>query len=737
MNTSDASSWGVSQVSKFILRVGKGEVWKNYSRLCKKLGIDGKSLSNATTAQLMEIGFTRSDAKRVIDKLSGKAEAEAKEKKGKEKAPVLDLNISDGKVMRAVLRIQSMFKGFKGRHQFRMQLLQQAWDELERKEESEIRGSNMQIFKMTEMYKKLKKDTGSQNLLDATPQAIIQKKEDSKASAASSRFVPTLSWLTDFMDEIQKPGYRKVQPMKEADLLSLIEQTRIELSKFPNVINVQIKADQSLIVVGDLHGQVADILHILHEHGFPRKRKMFLFNGDFVDRGSHSIEVTIILFALKYLFGPYVFLNRGNHEAKDINERDGFLVECSQRYNTKVWERYNKAFAALPLAHILNQEILVLHGGLFYDEGVTISKIKQQDRFVEIPPFESIMEDLMWSDPGGPSHHGASQSDRGCGCIFGEDICDEFFEDNAPIRMIIRSHEKKQSGFQRHFGGKVVTVFSASNYCGDNENDGAVIEVFSDLKYQVHQFYAAASEKDRLKSRFHDRFVTLSQSVSAKLIFRIGENRLKLLDYYVKEAKGATITRSQWAQGMKTVLKLKIKFLALQAMLGLPAKGVDGKSKGKIDYADWLSKFAPSHEKLSLSDAKAPKDVQESLQKIISVLQKHRVAMKSMFRYFDTNNDGIISPEELTNGLKCLGAVYGAMFSQKEAETVVKFLDKDGSNGIDYKEFLECFSVKDKMMAQALLKVPKSSVMRGGTLSTGDLKRTRNMRRSSKLSKVH
>ena len=70
-----------------------------------------------------------------------------------------------------------------------------------------------------------------------------------------------------------------------------------------------------LTVVGDIHGQYYDFLKILELGGTPRKNK-YLFLGDFVDRGSFSIEVLILLFSIKVCFKDKVFFLRGNHECR-------------------------------------------------------------------------------------------------------------------------------------------------------------------------------------------------------------------------------------------------------------------------------------------------------------------------------------------------------------------------------------------------------------------------------------
>ena len=54
-----------------------------------------------------------------------------------------------------------------------------------------------------------------------------------------------------------------------------------------------------------------------------------LIAGDFVDRGSFSVEVILTLFAFKVLCPEQLHLSRGNHESQGMNATFGFDGEVS------------------------------------------------------------------------------------------------------------------------------------------------------------------------------------------------------------------------------------------------------------------------------------------------------------------------------------------------------------------------------------------------------------------------
>ncbi|AIO02350.1 serine/threonine protein phosphatase, putative [Leishmania panamensis] len=150
----------------------------------------------------------------------------------------------------------------------------------------------------------------------------------------------------------------------------------------PNVLMVAMPA----VLVGDLHGQIRDLLkNVLALGGplvssealalaspkssvtksktttspksgsggaaktfsrapksnesHPAQPQNYVFLGDYVDRGPNSLCVIALLFTAKLLSPNTVFMLRGNHECSNTNRLYGFLDECHRLYpivNNKV-----------------------------------------------------------------------------------------------------------------------------------------------------------------------------------------------------------------------------------------------------------------------------------------------------------------------------------------------------------------------------------------------------------------
>lgn len=244
----------------------------------------------------------------------------------------------------------------------------------------------------------------------------------------------TPEWVEQLMEwhKDQKTLHPKYAAM-------ILNKCRDWYEKQSSLVEVSIPDDKEFTVCGDVHGQYYDLLNIFKLNGSPSTDNPYLFNGDFVDRGSFSVEVVLTLMAWKACFPEHMHLARGNHETVNMNKMYGFEGEVTSKYSKKFYEFYCDLFQKLPIAHVLNSQVLVLHGGLFSKDGVKLEDIKKVNRFRE-PADSGIMCESMWSDP--CDQDGRHPSKRGVGVMFGPDVAAKFCEDNG-LKYVVRSHEVK------------------------------------------------------------------------------------------------------------------------------------------------------------------------------------------------------------------------------------------------------------------------------------------------------
>jgi len=225
-------------------------------------------------------------------------------------------------------------------------------------------------------------------------------------------------------------------------------------------------------VCGDVHGQFHDLIELFQIAGMPPDNN-FLFMGDYVDRGYFSIETVSLLFAFKCRWPERITILRGNHESRQITQVYGFYDECLRKYgNSNVWKYFTDAFDFLPLTALVEDKIFCLHGGLSPTID-SLDHIRQLERTQEVPT-DGPMCDLLWSDP--QEAAGWVLSFRGAGYNFGPDISEQFNNHNN-LSKIARAHQLVLEGYMPIHNDKVVTVFSAPNYCYKCGNQAAIMQV--------------------------------------------------------------------------------------------------------------------------------------------------------------------------------------------------------------------------------------------------------------------
>lgn len=279
--------------------------------------------------------------------------------------------------------------------------------------------------------------------------------------------------------EIEKVGRDVPLPVFEMSVLEdLCSEAQRVLARADPLLHVT----PPIYVVGDLHGNIFDLLRILVT-AKPPPLCRFIFLGDYVDRGEFSTEVVALLFALLVAYPDHVFLLRGNHEFPSCNSVYGFRAEVEREYHSlSLYDTINHVFAWLPIAAVIGGQYFCVHGGLS-PHMTTLKDFEAVKRPADSYPNGGV-DDVVWSDPDPEMEESFEKSGRGSGYIFGVSAVEEFLRREG-LTKIIRAHQCVQIGVQKMMSDTLYTVFSCSNYAEAADNRCGLLFIGGDLEIQM------------------------------------------------------------------------------------------------------------------------------------------------------------------------------------------------------------------------------------------------------------
>mmetsp|Transcript_108063 Transcript_108063/g.170775 ORF Transcript_108063/g.170775 Transcript_108063/m.170775 type:complete len:994 (+) Transcript_108063:69-3050(+) len=475
-----------------------------------------------------------------------------------------------------------------------------------------------------------------------------------------------------------------------------------------------------LIVVGDTHGQLQDVLYIIHEYGAPTAQNVYLFNGDIADRGPNACEIFFLLFSYFLADPASIFINRGNHEDEDMNSQDeefggGFRDEVSRKYGATYYWGFLEVMKTLPLATVIGDKVFVVHGGLSCKTDLTLSDISKIDHSTcTIPSYdteeesEQVWIDLLWADP--QDANGVKDSARGVGTLFGPDITATFFRNNQPIELMIRSHQlpDDMKGYMFQKGRKCITIFSASNYCGDSGNTGAVLIFDSDKfpQYQIHDHFAPDLDamgglmhsapqkwrdagkalKEHQKKRQQDSW---NKRELHKMIVSIVEMKPDIWSLFLDKTGGVPmITFKVWREILEEAIGTSWNWeVAGKTWFG-------DKVNGLINFRDFLQRFrvVVSGESFKF---KMVTTVYESIMHSYQNLEE-------TFALFDKDNDGMVDMAEMREVLRSSDVALTPSQIDSLLHTLFECTDPEQMPRVATAEFLGRFTMVFKSAENAL-----------------------------------
>lgn len=261
-----------------------------------------------------------------------------------------------------------------------------------------------------------------------------------------------------------------------------LQRGRASNSSITEIDGIAHSSDSNTVDAGDSRNGISSF-EFLED---PTNPIVYLFLGDYVDRGAFSCEVLITLLLLKTNYPHKIYLLRGNHECSSISSHFGFKDECKEKYGMAIYHRFCSLFKNLPLAAVLETDfgrVFACHGGIS-EKWSTLEELNSIDRRVE-PENNASVLDILWADPCtdetllNMSNEEYEQfvkmefkfnSKRGCSVQFGYKAVKRFLESNNLVCMI-RAHEVASEGYKRHYEPSVITqrnaLLSATLESGD------------------------------------------------------------------------------------------------------------------------------------------------------------------------------------------------------------------------------------------------------------------------------
>ena len=309
-----------------------------------------------------------------------------------------------------------------------------------------------------------------------------------------NKFIQTLLRPFDWYDKKMEEIHSNL-PFTDEEILELIEGVKPILEKDHSLIRIRSPCK----IFGNLYGIYNDLMRYFESYGNPSDDNQmgditvmqYIFLGDFCDRGFNSLEVILLLFALKIKYPQFIYLIRGHHEDKLINEEYGLGKECMERLSDdirdpfSIFSNINKAFDLLPFGILVDNNILMVHGGIgsSINSLEDIENIKRPVGVVHNVTNNEQLKviDLLWSEYCDDIDNIDVNTERdkfrkGFIVKYGKNRLNKFLDDNK-INLLITSHQFVKGGFTTFNNDRLLIVFSATNYMNKCGNVGGMITI--------------------------------------------------------------------------------------------------------------------------------------------------------------------------------------------------------------------------------------------------------------------
>ncbi|KAL3928085.1 MAG: hypothetical protein SGBAC_012800 [Bacillariaceae sp.] len=294
--------------------------------------------------------------------------------------------------------------------------------------------------------------------------------------------------------------------LSKVDTIYDIAMPKIELEEDAQA------SKKSITIVGDIHGNLPNMIHLFKVNGFPSLERPYIFNGDFTDKGEQGLECLLSLLMIKLYCNECMYLHVGNHETQSFYPKR-FRTQITEKYDEETYQLVREVLLQLPLGAVIDDRIFVVHAGIpKKDFNLEDLRHYKRGKDYDRSTLEGVLfRRSVWADPTEGDSSSEDTPEDETNAEEDQDDVEEFKVDpendddrgwytaehtetflrKHDLEYIVRGHENFVKGFQYHHDARVVTIHSNPSrpqdqgaYLNIYSNDGSmVVEQFSGVQF--------------------------------------------------------------------------------------------------------------------------------------------------------------------------------------------------------------------------------------------------------------
>jgi len=288
------------------------------------------------------------------------------------------------------------------------------------------------------------------------------------------------------MNEIKLLIEELNQPVQEEDLNSLQEEYINLIDEYlkdsDKKVFKEIETNERIILIGDLHNdsialaQIFDKLSISKEYNY--KKAIFVFLGDYFDRGANQLQILRFLLKFKKYSGNKCIILRGNHDNINYEQGKGFYTSHRPHETLDFFKNYFKEktifkikefFDFLPyfaITKINKQKFIFVHASIpkeCYFDKFNLSELSKQKLPLEKEnEYKKMLESMLWGRATESDRKNQNLSDE-ISVEFGSEQFKEFMK-KYKLDFMIRGHDVFIDGYKIFYDSKMISLHSTGGY---------------------------------------------------------------------------------------------------------------------------------------------------------------------------------------------------------------------------------------------------------------------------------